>query len=1000
MSELIDRIFDIERITKDKEAIEALLNSLASNIKNYKETVDSIAGSVRKSKSTEDLSKKADELNKVYSDGKKTVDLYIETQKQLENQEKLLLQTKAKLATANTTNAKAIDVNKKALKEQNDLLKAENILNDKNAGTLEKAAAANAKLSIEKKKLNLATEEGRKRLEEINSEQDKNNKLIASSGNELEKQKINIGNYKSAFSGLFSSFKAGEIGVGGLTKGVMALGKQMMVAIVTNPILLTIGAIVGAFMLLKNALVRSEEGQDRLNKVTAIFSAMLDAVMDIIHDVSVFLFDAFSKPQESIKALGALIKDNIINRFEAIGKILPLIGDLFEDLKNRDFTKLKKDAIELGRTYGTILTGLDKEQQDAVFNGLVKIGDKIVENAGKGEYAAKLQAQYNKLERKYIVENAKLASDSAKKRADAELLKKTNAKAALLLLDQAADADEKIAANELKLAKLRKELAIKNSDIAIDNIADKKAIAQAEAEVFEKQTAYDEKRRERLRNANKIGKEALAQQLENNRYIIEAMRGEAEASVKKNEIIASDEKKTLAERLEAANANNLTRLSLINEEYSIDKKTLDDNLELKFISEEDYTKAVEELKKKHDSSLKLEETTIQQDIIAIKDNALKVQMELLQKEIKDESDTLKQNQKTKEKELKEQYIAGTISKKEYEEGLVKIQTDAELEANAKTIELLKKQLSISELSTDKRAELSKQLADLEIENENAKLDATISANEKKTQSDKEAADKRKEIAEGLVNATMDLFNSIAEFQTQKSEIRIGELEKELEVSNTTFDEQQTRLDGAIMSDESRAAKKIEIENQRAAAEKSIQDKIMAEKVKQAKWQKAQSIIQAIISTSLGVIAALGAVPYTPANIAFAALTATTGAVNIATIAAQPLPAFEHGTNNHPGGLSLWGERRAEVAVSPSGDTFIADKPTVSNFEAGTRIYKSVSDYENFMSRQSGEKFTFDYDKFGEKMPQNKIILDSRGLWGIVNKQNERRTLINRRYSRN
>jgi hypothetical protein len=372
---------------------------------------------------------------------------------------------------------------------------------------------------------------------------------------------------------------------------------------------------------------------------------------------------------------------------------------------------------------------------------------------------------------------------------------------------------------------------------------------------------------------------------------------------------------------------------------------------------------------------------------------------LFAKQLNKEVDLLKNGYSEKQIELKKQFSEGKISKKAYEDGLVKIQTDAELAANAKTIELLKKQLSISELSVDKRAELSKQLADLEIENENAKLDATIEANDKKVQSDEDAAGKRKETAEKLVNATLDLFNSIAEFQTQQSEIRIGELEKELEVSNTTFDEQQTRLDGAIMSDESRAAKKIEIENKKAAAEKAIQAKIMAEKVKQAKWEKAQSIIQAIISTSLGVIAALGAVPYTPANIAFAALTAATGAVNIATIAAQPLPAFEHGGVTGQG-LALWGERRAEVAVSPSGDTFIADKPTVSNFEAGTRIYKSVAEYENFMTRQSGEKFSFDYDKFGEKMPQNKIILDSRGLWGIVNKQNERRTLINRNYKRN
>ena len=96
---------------------------------------------------------------------------------------------------------------------------------------------------------------------------------------------------------------------------------------------------------------------------------------------------------------------------------------------------------------------------------------------------------------------------------------------------------------------------------------------------------------------------------------------------------------------------------------------------------------------------------------------------------------------------------------------------------------------------------------------------------------------------------------------------------------------------------------------------------------------------------------------------------------------------------------MWGEKRPEVAVLPGGQTFIAENPTISNFDAGTKIYKSVSDYENYMAKQSVDKFIFDYEKMGEKMPQTNINLDSRGLWGIVSRQNERRTMINRKYSR-
>jgi hypothetical protein len=79
---------------------------------------------------------------------------------------------------------------------------------------------------------------------------------------------------------------------------------------------------------------------------------------------------------------------------------------------------------------------------------------------------------------------------------------------------------------------------------------------------------------------------------------------------------------------------------------------------------------------------------------------------------------------------------------------------------------------------------------------------------------------------------------------------------------------------------------------------------------------------------------------------------------------------------------------------------LAEEPTISNFDAGTRIYKSVEDYNAAMSLKGGNSFQFDYDKMGEKMKPAEINLDSRGLWGIVSKQQARSTMINRRYKLN
>lgn len=64
--------------------------------------------------------------------------------------------------------------------------------------------------------------------------------------------------------------------------------------------------------------------------------------------------------------------------------------------------------------------------------------------------------------------------------------------------------------------------------------------------------------------------------------------------------------------------------------------------------------------------------------------------------------------------------------------------------------------------------------------------------------------------------------------------------------------------------------------------------------KQAKRQKELAIFDAVTSTAVAVVSALGSKPWGPWNIALAALVGALGAVQIATIAAAPLPGFETG----------------------------------------------------------------------------------------------------------
>jgi hypothetical protein len=201
-----------------------------------------------------------------------------------------------------------------------------------------------------------------------------------------------------------------------------------------------------------------------------------------------------------------------------------------------------------------------------------------------------------------------------------------------------------------------------------------------------------------------------------------------------------------------------------------------------------------------------------------------------------------------------------------------------------------------------------------------------------------------------------------------------------------------------MSEETRAQKKTEIEKKKAAADKVINDKIQAEKVKQAKWQREKDISDAIVTAGLAILNAALTKPFIPMGLIAVGLATTLAAIQLATIKSTPLPAYAEGTQNHPGGLSLWGEKQPEVAVLPSGKAFIADKPTITNFDAGTKIYKSVAEYENYINKETTNQFVFDYQKMAEAMPKDTIELNGNGSWTLINKTNNRRTVINRRYS--
>jgi hypothetical protein len=355
ITNIIDKgaIEDIMKCNTSLLETDKVLQGLLTTVGSYQKAVDNVT------KSNADAGTKSSEYAKLLNKAAEEQNKFTATTKELQKQQKQLTDTEAKLNTVHTEANRKLQENKiklqeanaalkenitgtkaaaaaakqkekedkaaakaaadaakaetlknKPTKEQIELLKIENVLNNKNAGTLEKAIAANKKLDIEKRKLNQTTTEGKKRLAEIIAEENKNNNTIRESSNQLQKQKINIGNYGSAFKGLATQFRSGEIGVKGLIKGVMQLGKQLMITIVTNPILLVIALIVGAVVALYKAFKSTDSGATLLAAKFEQLKAILDVVRQVAAGVANAIVSIFKGDRDkAAEQFGDAIKN-------------------------------------------------------------------------------------------------------------------------------------------------------------------------------------------------------------------------------------------------------------------------------------------------------------------------------------------------------------------------------------------------------------------------------------------------------------------------------------------------------------------------------------------------------------------------------------------------------------------------------------------------------------------------------------------------------------------
>jgi DNA repair exonuclease SbcCD ATPase subunit len=133
----------------------------------------------------------------------------------LANQDKIIDQLKAETKLLEQVN-KQIVLNEKANKKDKETLENLQTVLKQEVKTIKDAQEQNTKLRKARNLVNIETEEGKNKIQALNTVIDKNNTLIKQNSDALTKQKINIGNYKSALEGAKNVAMGFGLTVGGI----------------------------------------------------------------------------------------------------------------------------------------------------------------------------------------------------------------------------------------------------------------------------------------------------------------------------------------------------------------------------------------------------------------------------------------------------------------------------------------------------------------------------------------------------------------------------------------------------------------------------------------------------------------------------------------------------------------------------------------------------------------------------------------------------------------
>lgn len=414
---------------------------------------------------------------------------------------------------------------------------------------------------------------------------------------------------------------------------------------------------------------------------------------------------------------------------------------------------------------------------------------------------------------------------------------------------------------------------------------------------------------------------------EKRRAELELLEAQAQQEAAIQEQIYKDEERAYADRLDAFDKFKEAQQKVLEVQYTASREELDARLSGGDIDKDTYDAVLSSLDFANSEAFRELTDEQQQAGKELMDAIAEGMMAETTRAVEQSAQDLDRKMQDELLALSAKYAAGEIKKEEYEKESAAITDRYAVERFNTEIGLLDQLLNKEELTAEAREETEKAKDDAVLEYQKYINDQRIRENERVGDEEEKEAEKREQIAKKeaelkkqLLQEVFNLASALSDAQLEKELARLDKLSEENEQWKEDEIARIERLaEQGVISEEHADADIQAIEDQAAVREEEIEKKRIEAERKNAIFEKAQAVAQAAINTALAITAALTS-PFTSA--AMIPLIAATGAAQIATILATPLPEYAKGTQDHPGGLAIVGDGgRAEMVVFPDGSVW-------------------------------------------------------------------------------